>query len=343
MKLLSSEPLQAFNTLSLCAIGELLVSVRTERELTDALAWAQHQKKKVTAFGAGSNVVLAGDISGLVIVQNSTGIEIVSEDDSGVVLRVAAGENWHNFVVWCLEEGFYGLENLALIPGTVGAAPIQNIGAYGVEIKSFINAVHARRILGQEQLVLSKKQCEFSYRDSVFKHSLRDQFVITSVELRLRKNEYLECDYPELAKELERENDSATTAQNVFDAVVKIRSSKLPDPAIEPNAGSFFKNPVLPVAQAQELMDTYHNLPAYRQENGKVKFPAAWFIDQCGWKGYRQNGVGVHPEHALVLVNYGSNSGVELLKLAGKISGSIKERFGIVLVKEPRTYGGAYE
>lgn len=343
MKLLNNEPLQALNSLSLRANGESLVKVCTERELIEALAWAQQQKNKVTVFGAGSNVVLAGDISGLVIVQNSSGIEIVTEDDSSAVLRVAAGENWHNFVVWCLAKGFYGLENLALIPGTVGAAPIQNIGAYGVEIKSFVTAVHARRIKGQEELVLSKQQCEFSYRDSIFKHSLCDQLVITSVEFCLGKNPDLELGYPVLAKELGSAVDSTTTAQHVFDAVVRIRSSKLPDPAVEPNAGSFFKNPVLPATQAQKLIGTYQNLPAYAQENGNVKFPAAWFIDQCGWKGYRKNAVGVHPEHALVLVNYGSNSGVELLQLAEEISNSVRDRFGIALAQEPRTYGGGYE
>ncbi len=343
MNILRDAPLQARNSLSLSAIGESLVTVSSERELTEAMAWAQQRKLTVTIFGAGSNVVLAGDISGLVIVQSSCGIETVSEDDDSVVLRVSAGEIWHDFVAWCLKQGYYGLENLALIPGTVGAAPIQNIGAYGVEVKSFVNVVHARRIVDQEPIVLSPRECEFSYRDSIFKHGLRDQLAITSVDFHLLKNQNLQIDYPALAKELECSDVSRVTAQEVFDAVVGIRSSKLPDPAVIPNAGSFFKNPVLSAAHAPELIRRYPDLPAYPQSDSSIKFPAAWFIDQCGWKGHREKGVGVHPDHALVLVNYGSNSGKEILRLATKIAQSVQERFGIELEQEPRTYGGLYE
>lgn len=343
MNILSNEPLQGRNSLSLIATGQSVLEVTTERDLVDALVWAQANQEAVTILGAGSNVVLAGDVCGLVIIQNSVGIKTVSEDEQSVVLRVAAGENWHDFVRWCLEHGYYGLENLALIPGTVGAAPIQNIGAYGVEIKSFIQAVHARRITDQSVMVLSPEECEFSYRDSVFKHELRDQLAITCVELCLQKNRSVQVSYPALAKELESKTGSAITAQDVFDAVVSIRSSKLPDPARVPNAGSFFKNPVLPAADAQKLIGGHTELPAYPQADGSVKFPAAWFIDQCGWKGYRENGVGVHPEHALVLVNYGSNSGEEILKLANRIAGSVKERFAVELEQEPRTYGGSHD
>lgn len=343
MNILRDELLQARNSLSLCATGQFLVSVSSERELTEALAWAQQRNQKTIILGAGSNIVLAGDISGLVICQSSCGIETVSEDDDSVVLRVAAGEIWHDFVAWCLQQGYYGLENLALIPGTVGAAPIQNIGAYGVEVKSFVSAVHARRIADQEPITLSPRECEFSYRDSIFKHDLRDQLAITSVDFHLQKNQNVQVDYPALAKELECNDESTATSQEVFDAVVTIRSSKLPDPAVIPNAGSFFKNPILSAAYASELISRYKDLPAYPQADGGVKFPAAWFIDQCGWKGYRENGVGVDPDHALVLVNCGSNSGEEILRLATRIAQSVQEHFDIKLEQEPRTYGGHYE
>ncbi|MFK8048874.1 MAG: UDP-N-acetylmuramate dehydrogenase [Halioglobus sp.] len=342
MNILSNEPLQERNSLSLIATGQAVLEVITERDLVDGLVWAQANQKTVTILGAGSNVVLAGDISGLVIVQKSCGIKIVSEDEQSVLLRVAAGENWHEFVGWCLERSYYGLENLALIPGTVGAAPIQNIGAYGVEIKSFVHTIHTRRITDQAVVELSPIECKFSYRDSVFKGELRDQLAITSVELRLQKNPNVQVAYPALAKELESKIGSTITAKDVFDAVVSIRSSKLPDPAREPNAGSFFKNPVLTEVDAQKLTSAHADIPAYPQADGSVKFPAAWFIDQCGWKAYREKGVGVHPEHALVLVNYGSNNGRELLKLADSIARSVKERFAVELEQEPRTYGDGH-
>ena len=343
MKISLDEPLQAFNTLSLVARGQALAEVHDDEELREALLWARDNKSTVTVLGEGSNVVLAGDLSTLVLVQGNRGIDVLSDDRDEVVLRVAAGEDWHDLVDWSLEQGFYGLENLALIPGTVGAAPIQNIGAYGVELEFFVEAVHALRIDSSEPLTLSGGECQFAYRDSVFKHDLRDQLVITSVDLRLSKIAKLWLAYPTLASVFADRPAEDLTPRDVFEAVVGIRQSRLPDPRVEPNAGSFFKNPVLESAQADALVSSFPNLPAYPQSEGRMKFPAAWLIDHCGWKGHREEGVGVHPDHALVLVNYGGNSGERLLELAHKIAASVEVTFGIELEIEPRVYGGNRE
>ena len=284
-------------------------------------------------------MVLAGDLSALVIHQARKGIEILDDAEDTVLLRVAAGENWHTLVQWTLARNYFGLENLALIPGTVGAAPIQNIGAYGVELAPFVQRVFAIRIEDGKPLELTAKDCEFGYRDSVFKQALRDRVVITSVDLLLSKNPALQLAYPALKNYLQSRNADALTPQAIFDAVVNIRRSRLPDPGVTPNAGSFFKNPVISQGRWDELRIHAPKLPSYPQSNGQVKLPAAWLIDQCGWKGKRLGGYGVHPEHALVLVNHGGDNGAELLELARQISRSVEGIYGIELEIEPRVYG----
>ena len=339
MQILNDESLEKLNTLGLASRGKCLVTVRDEDELQQALAWARDNKTTVTVLGEGSNVVLVEDLDSLVLVQASLGIEVLKDTDEEVVLRVCAGENWHDLVQWSLAQGYYGLENLALIPGTVGAAPIQNIGAYGVELESFVEAVHAIRIEDSEKITLTRQECEFAYRDSVFKHRLRDKLVITEVELRLSHCTNLQLDYPALASVLRDKPRESLTPLDVFDEVVNLRQTKLPDPIVVPNVGSFFKNPVLEPGKAAALCGRYPELPAYPQRDGSVKFPAAWFIDFCGWKGHREEGVGVHPEHALVLVNYGGGCGNNLLHLADKIARSVIDTFGIQFEIEPRIYG----
>ncbi|MEH6582843.1 MAG: UDP-N-acetylmuramate dehydrogenase [Halioglobus sp.] len=337
MQILHDASLRQLNTLALEARCDGLVEVQGDDDLRAALDWARENEVAVTVLGEGSNVVLAGDVAGLVLLQSSRGIELIEETSDHVTLRVAAGENWHALVEYTLAKGYYGLENLALIPGTVGAAPIQNIGAYGVELKSFVQAVHALRIDNSEVIVLSAEECRFAYRDSIFKHELRDQLVITAVDFCLSKTENLQLGYPALSNALA--NDQTVTAKAVFEAVVAIRRSKLPDPVTVPNVGSFFKNPVLSQKQATQLQEGYDDIPAYLQEDGRTKFAAAWLIDYCGWKGVREQGVGVHPEHALVLVNYESNHGADVLALATKISDSVSATFGVALEIEPRVYG----
>lgn len=339
VRILRDRQLQPFNSLSLCARADALVAVESNEQLLAACHWAQERELPLVPLGQGSNVVLAGDLHALVVRQQTPGIELLAERADVVTLRVAAGEDWHSLVQWTLDQGLYGLENLALIPGTVGAAPIQNIGAYGVELKSFVQAVHAIVIATGEQVCLTNSECKFAYRDSVFKGRLQDQLVITAVDLVLSRSAAINIGYPALAAQFKDNSGKTITPQQVFAAVVNIRSSKLPDPAVVPNAGSFFKNPQLPAEQAATLAARFPGLPAYPQPDGSVKLAAAWMIEYCGWKAYREHDIGVHPEHALVLVNYGNNRGEQLLDLARRIAATVRETFAIELHIEPRIYG----
>jgi UDP-N-acetylmuramate dehydrogenase len=336
---LADEPLQKRNTLALKSNARAYVSVSSEQAVQQALEWASDHQMRAIALGQGSNIVLAGELDALVIQQAQKGIEVIEEDDKTVLVRVAAGESWHELVVWALGRGFYGLENLALIPGTVGAAPIQNIGAYGVELASFVHHVSAIHIESRERLTLSAERCEFGYRDSVFKRVLRDKLIITGVDLVLQKSPQPQLSYPALKDFLLSSGIEDPTPEVIFDAVVNIRQSRLPNPEVMPNVGSFFKNPVVIQDKLEELIALSSAIPSYPQANGTVKLPAAWLIDQCGWKGKRVGCFGVHPEHALVLVNYGGGSGLELLKLAQEISISVKDTYEIELEIEPRVYG----
>ena len=335
---LANYSLKSCNTLGLQASAAAYLSVSDERELEDALSWAAQHDLPVVPLGEGSNIVLVSDLNALVVRQDSRGITILRKDGDSVQLRVAAGERWHQLVSWTLNQGYYGLENLALIPGTAGAAPIQNIGAYGVELQSFLLRVHARRIHDGEPVVLGHADCQFAYRDSVFKRALSNQLVITAIDLELGLAPEVNTSYPALQAHLAG-HDGTPTPIDVFNAVVSILQARLPDPVREPNAGSFFKNPQVQAQQAGELLERFPDLPEYPQPDGRVKLPAAWLIERCGWKGRQKNGLGVHPHHALVLVNYGSDSGSELIALADEITTSVQRTFGVDLEIEPRVYG----
>lgn len=339
MRILCAESLKRRNSLALPATAEALVSVQNEQQLREALAWADNHNLPVVPLGEGSNVVFTGDLRALALHLANRGIEILDRGDDHVLLRVAAGENWHSLVEWCLAKGCHGLENLALIPGTVGAAPIQNIGAYGVELDTLLERVLAIDIGRGSAASLSAAECQLGYRDSVFKGRLRDRLVITAVELRLHTKPHVRADYPALARYLEERGTFEPCPRDIFDAVVAIRRSKLPDPAVEPNVGSFFKNPLLDADRARAMADRFAGLPVYPHTEGLAKLPAAWMIDHCGWKGHREGDVGVHPDHALVIVNYGSGTGAEVMALAGRIARSVDDRFGIQLEIEPRVYG----
>lgn len=328
------------NTLRLHSSPRALRCVTSTAELERALHWAHSHELGVVPLGEGSNVVLLPKIDALVLQVQLTGRELLQRDDEQVLLRVGAGENWHALVAWTVAEGYCGLENLALIPGTMGAAPVQNIGAYGRELGPFVAAVHALRCADASPLRLSQADCRFGYRDSVFKQGLRDQVVITHVDLRLPLRATPETSYHGLREALEQRGDAdSPTPQAVFDAVVALRRAKLPDPAREPNVGSFFKNPVLPRAQAEALCAAYPELPLYPAGPGHRKLPAAWLIERAGWKGRRRGAVGVHPGHALVLVNYGADDGSELLGLAADIQADVQAQFAVTLELEPRVYG----
>lgn len=341
MHVLQGEALGAYNTLALEGRARALVQVGSDAQLLSALRWAADRQLAVVPLGEGSNVVIAGDLDALVLRMATRGINVVEDTPDSIVLRVAAGEHWHQLVQWSIQQGFYGLENLALIPGTVGAAPIQNIGAYGVELAPLVRQVHCVVRADGGTRTIAGEDCEFGYRDSIFKNSLQGQLIITAVELKLSRRPAVRADYPALSRALQQKGVVKPTPQAIFDAVVEIRSSKLPDPAVLPNAGSFFKNPIVAAPLARELAQQFPDLPQYPQPDGSIKLPAAWLIQYCKWKGHRQGGLGVHPEHALVLVNYGSNSGEALLSLATEIAQTVLSAFDIALQVEPQIYGRA--
>lgn len=339
-------PLREYNTLALSARAEFFCKVASEQELCEALAWARQKKLAVTLLGGGSNVVLAADIAGLVIHIEIPGIQLVSTKDQldrpERMVRVGAGENWHQFVLHTLDRGWYGLENLSLIPGFAGAAPIQNIGAYGVELSDRFYSLEAIELATGERVSLNHSDCQFGYRDSFFKGKGRDLYVITAITLILSRDSSLCLDYPALTHYLrDHANDDdlgePMTPKRVSDAICAIRRSKLPDPANIPNAGSFFKNPVISADQMVALQQQYPSVVGHKQVGGGYKIAAGWLVEEAGWKGIERAGVGVHDKQALVLVNY-RGTGRELLSLADDIKASIVEKFGIHLEIEPRVY-----
>ncbi|WP_461481539.1 UDP-N-acetylmuramate dehydrogenase [Porticoccus sp.] len=329
--------LQSFNTLALPARAEYLCRAETDEQLTEALCWARDRGLRVTVLGGGSNVVLADDIPGLVIAMAIPGIALGDREGEQLAVRVGAGENWHQLVLHSLARGWYGLENLSLIPGLAGAAPIQNIGAYGVELSERFLSLDAIHIRSGERLTMSAGECRFGYRDSYFKNAGRDQFVITAVTLALSVRPQLRLNYPALQQALAQRDPAELTPALVSEVVCDIRRSKLPDPAVIPNAGSFFKNPVISAAKAADLQAHFPGLVSYPQADGAVKLAAGWLVEQAGWKGVTRNAVGVHQQQALVLVNRGG-SGAELLALADEIGQSVGDKFGVALELEPRVY-----
>lgn len=335
--------LQPLNTLAVPSRAEFFCSAHTELELLEALEWTRQRQLPLHLLGGGSNLVLAQRLAGLTLQVGLLGKTLLEETPESVLLRVNGGENWHQLVVWCLEQGYYGLENLALIPGTVGAAPVQNIGAYGVEISRFIEAVET---LGRDDgapLVLSNRDCKFSYRDSIFKQDLRNRQVITSVILRLSRRPQLEISYPALSEAL----SGNITPQSVFDAVCRIRREKLPDPTETPNCGSFFKNPIVPMSLYEALQERYPQMPSYKVSSTDDsdalqpmrKLAAAWLIDRAGWKGREFKGACVHRQQALVLTNPKRLAAIAVLELAHEIQLSVQACFGVALELEPEMLG----
>lgn len=349
--MMPSASLQSLNTLAVPATAEFLGRVTSVEQLRAALSWWQEHKKHqstalpVMALGGGSNVVLAGDLPGLVLQIDIQGREVIAEDDDYVWLKVGAGENWHKLVEFCMNFHYWGLENLALIPGSVGAAPIQNIGAYGVELCDYFYELSAVEIKSGLSVTFDKVACRFGYRDSVFKQKLQDRYIITSVTFKLRKEPAVVCEYPALQQYFLKQAEAGAeygaelpSPHRVFDAVCAIRQSKLPDPAEIPNVGSFFKNPVVTQAKYDTLLSQYEGLVAYPAPDGQLKLAAGWLIDRAGWRGYQQGLVGVHKNQALVLINPGHASGAEILILAKKIQDDILSKFGLLLEVEPRIY-----
>jgi len=273
------------------------------------------------------------DFKGMVIHINLKGLKLQEENNETIIVEVGAGENWHQLVMHSVEKGWGGIENLSLIPGSVGAAPIQNIGAYGVELDQVFVSLEAMAIETGETKTFNKKECQFAYRDSIFKNSLKGKYVITSVTLRLQKNPVINTSYSALAEKLKEEGVENPDIEDVSKAVIGVRQSKLPDPAEIGNTGSFFKNPIISQKQYTKLKQQYPDIPHY-PAGDEVKIPAAWLIDQCGWKGKRFGDAGVHKMQALVIVNYGMATGKEIWHLAQRIRNSVKEKFGVSLTSE---------
>jgi UDP-N-acetylmuramate dehydrogenase len=326
--------LQPHNTLAIAARAEWFVAITDEQQLPDVLAAAHQQQLALTVIGGGSNIVLRGDVPGLVVHIANKGFQRVAEDEQTIYVRVAAGEVWDDWVKQSLQLGYYGLENLSLIPGTVGASPVQNIGAYGVEIGELIKEVHGIEVASGRPIRLSAADCVFAYRDSIFKHRLSGKVIITAVTFRLFKKPQTNVVYPAL-RELLSATDAAISPLQIREAVCNLRRSKLPDPATIPNAGSFFKNPVISRVQAGQLQCRHPDMPAYPVDANLVKIPAAWLIDRAGWKGRVKGAVAVHHSQALVLTNPGRGKGDELLTLAEEIADNIKDYYGICLEMEP--------
>jgi UDP-N-acetylmuramate dehydrogenase len=335
MEILENFNLKHFNTFHVSAHARYFVNATGLDCLREALAFASYKQIPFMLIGQGSNLLFKEDYPGLIIEINVRGKELISEDEDFYYVKARCGENWHNFVQWSLEQDYYGMENLSLIPGTVGAAPVQNIGAYGVELCDVMVSLEALEIANGELRTFTNEECHFSYRNSVFKQELKDQFIIYSVTFGLRKVPHLNTNYAALTKALEGYSADKITPQLVSKTVCEIRRSKLPNPKRLGNAGSFFWNPEIPLAEFSALKKSYPDIVGYANDKS-VKLAAAWLIDQAGWKGYREGDVGVHEDHALVLVNYGQATGAELVDLSERIQKSVKDKFGIVLTPEVR-------
>jgi len=325
--------LRTYNTFGISASCKLFTDVKNNEEVQEIITSSYFKNNTNLILGGGSNVLFTKDFDGLVIKNSLKGIEVVLDAQDYVLVKVNAGEVWHNFVIWSIEHNYAGIENLSLIPGLVGASPMQNIGAYGAEIKDVCESVEAVELSTGQSFVFSNSDCEFGYRESVFKRKLKDRFLITAVTFKLNKTPRFNINYGDIKNTLSEMNVYELSLKAVSDAVIRIRSAKLPDPKMIGNAGSFFKNPVVKKELVDDLSLRYPLMPNYPQENG-VKVPAGWLIEQCGWKGKVVGNTGSHKSQALVLVNYGNATGNEVYNLALEIKQSVKEKFGIDIEPE---------
>lgn len=332
MKIVENYSLQSLNTFGIPAKAKFFLEANSESDLRYAF---QQNIKPLLILGGGSNMLLTNDFDGLVVKNNLLGKTITTQSEDDAIVRIGAGENWHQLVGWSLEQGFGGVENLSLIPGTVGAAPIQNIGAYGVELQDVFYQLEAMDIATGEVHIFSKKDCQFGYRNSIFKNELKGKYCITQVYLKFStRNHQINTTYGAIQDTLAAQNIDNPTIRDVSDAVIAIRNSKLPDPAKLGNSGSFFKNPEISVNQFQALQTKFPNIISFPGSDGKIKVPAGWLIEQCGWKGTRRGDAGCYDKQALVLVNYGNATGAEIWQLAQDIVASVDAKFGIRLTPE---------
>ena len=327
--------LRPYNSFGFDAIAKYFVEINTIDDLQTLIKSGVLQKHKTLILSGGNNILFQKDVfDGLVVYINTKGIEILREDGNEVVVRAQAGEDWPEFVRFCVSKGWHGVENLAYIPGKIGAAPIQNIGAYGMELKDSFLQCEAMDLSTGKSKVFTKEDCHFGYRESIFKRELKGQYVITSVDFLLKKNAPLHLEYGNIRSYLEQNGIENPSLQQLHDAICAIRDAKLPDVKQIGSAGSFFKNPVISIEQFEDLQQQYPNIPHYPDTEGMVKVPAGWLIEQAGWKGWRDEHVGVYDKQALVLVHYGGGTGLDIVELAHKIQDSVEKKFGIRISPE---------
>ncbi|SHJ51112.1 UDP-N-acetylmuramate dehydrogenase [Pseudozobellia thermophila] len=325
--------LQPYNTFGIEAKARYFCEIKSIDDLRTALRLDLHPRKFV--ISGGSNMLITQDIDALVLYMNIKGIEVMAEDEAQVTLKIMAGENWHQMVLWTLDQGYGGLENMSLIPGNTGTAPIQNIGAYGVELKDSFVSCEAMDVGNQELKTFSKEACRFGYRDSYFKNQGKGKYIITSVTLQLTKKDHKKnTSYGAIEAKLRELGVSDPTIKDISRAVIAIRREKLPDPSELGNSGSFFKNPIIDAGKFKQFAKDHPKAPFYKISDDAYKIPAGWLIEQCGFKGKRYGDAGIHKNQALVLVNYGKASGNEILELAKTIMEKVRQSFDIQIVPE---------
>tara|TARA_R110000868_G_scaffold230564_2_gene483780 strand:- start:490 stop:1506 length:1017 start_codon:yes stop_codon:yes gene_type:complete len=328
--------LKEFNTFGIEVFAKEFEELNSTNDAISFFQTIDLNEKEFLILGGGSNLLLTEDFDGLVIKNNLKGIEVIEENDDSILLKAGAGENWHEFVLHCINKGFAGLENLSLIPGNVGASPMQNIGAYGVEVKDLITEVEAIEISTGKVQTFSNEECKFDYRSSIFKTTNKNQYFISAVYFKLSKKPEFNVSYGAIKGQLELNGitQESLTIRAVSDAVIAIRQSKLPDPKKIGNSGSFFKNPIVSQEKFEKLKRKFKDMPAYQLPSGDYKLAAGWLIERTGWKGYTEGNYGVHKNQALVLVNYGGASGLEIYDLSERILLSVNEKFKVTLERE---------
>ena len=333
MKIQKDYPLLPHNTFGMDVKASVFMEYSSVEELKTLLAQQTWVPGEWLHIGGGSNLLFTKDYPGTILHSAIKGFEVISENDEEVIVRAGAGEVWDDFVAYTVSQGWYGAENLSLIPGEVGASAVQNIGAYGMEAKDLIVNVETVEVATGKERIFENSECQYAYRESIFKHALKGQYIVTHVSYRLDKTPVYHLDYGNIRTELEKQG-CQLTLQHVRNTIIDIRNAKLPDPQVQGNAGSFFMNPIVPRAQFEALLKDYPSMPHYILDNDRVKIPAAWMIDQCGWKGKQLGHAGVHSKQALVLINCGGATGQEVIALSEEIQQSVFQKFGIRIFPE---------
>jgi UDP-N-acetylmuramate dehydrogenase len=334
MKILNDHSLQDLNTFKINVKAKYFAEIVSIQELLELLADNNFRNEKKFVLGGGSNILFTKNFNGLVIKNSIPGVKVIEENNDSVLIQAGAGVNWDDLVQFCVDKNYGGIENLSFIPGRVGAAPIQNIGAYGQELSDTFQLLEAVSINSRELKNFDKDDCRFAYRTSIFKEELKNEFILTSVKLKLHKNPAVKTDYGEIRQYLEKEKISSPTINDIRKIIILIRKSKLPDPIVIGNAGSFFKNPVVDKKRFEIIKAEHNDVAAFKVDENSVKIAAGWLIEKCGWKGKRVGTVGTYPKHSLIIVNHDDATGAEVFEFAMRIKEEVESKFGIILEEE---------